>query len=154
MQWDVALHKMIEDFNFIVKKPAQIAEAFFKNHKTVYKVVLVINHFFRTIAMAALCTILPYSFPANIAICFAGSLFYRLTVEPNCSYKFALPAFFGSLTLPSALTSLTLVISGVAFISLGTLITTCFYLVPFVVYATYVVLTVNYDVDHQCCKKK
>ena len=92
------LHDFIENHNFL-KGPTDRVDAYLRSHRTLYKVALVINHLFRSVAMAAFLSVMPFSMPINLAICFAGSLFYRLTVETNCAYKFALPAFGGSVAL-------------------------------------------------------
>ena len=92
MSLDVALHNCIEKYNILQKPTEQIA-GYFREHPNVYKAALLVNHIFRALAMASFCAALPFSAPINIGICFAGSLFYRLTVETNCAYKFALPSF-------------------------------------------------------------
>ena len=92
--------------------------------------------------MTGLMQVMPYSFAANAMICFGGSLFYRLTVETNCAYKFSLPAFSGGLALLSvkailatrpALNSLPMIGSGFVFLR----------------YLSYIVLTVEYDVNEK-----
>ena len=93
---------------------------------------------------------LPFSAPVNLALCFSASLFYRLTVEGNCAYKFALPSFAGALTFPFARTAFADMISKAAFHSMNTFAVTLCSLLPFTAYLTYIVLTVNYDVDKNC----
>ncbi len=92
---------------------------------------------------------LPFSVPVNLGICFAGSLFYRLTVETNCAYKFALPAFAGSIAFPMGMTALTSLVTGVAFASMYAFGLAVLTLVPLAAYVTYIVLTVSYDVDNR-----
>lgn len=81
----------------ILSKPTNDLHRFFESHKTLYKVVLFINHLFRAAAMGALLASMSFSWPAKLTICFSSSLFYRLTVETHCAYKFALPSFWGGL---------------------------------------------------------
>ncbi len=145
---DVTLHNFIEKYNVLQKPTEQISE-YFREHPNFYKVALLVNHVFRALAMAAFCYMLPFSAPVNIAICFAGSLFYRLTVETNCAYKFALPAFAGSVAIPIAITALNSLVTGVAFASLSAFGLAFISLIPLVTYVTYIVLTVNYDVDNR-----
>lgn len=142
----VDLHRMIEKYNVLQNPTAQIND-FLKQHPALYKTVLVANHIFRAITMVALCQVLPFAVPINIALCFAGSLFYRLTVETNCAYKFALPSFAGSLALPLSYPAVTSLISGVAFTALSAFALAFISLLPVTAYMTYVVLTVNYDVE-------
>jgi hypothetical protein len=92
---------------------------------------------------------MPCSAAASIGICFAGSLFYRLTVETRCAYKFALPAFAGSLALPMGWEALAKLVQGAAFSSLRAFGAACANLAPCLGYMAYVVLTVDYDVDHR-----
>ena len=148
MSCDLTLHNWIEKYNVLQKPTVQISE-YFRSHPDVYKAALIANHLFRAVSMAALTAFMPFGAPVNIALCFAGSLFYRLTVETNCAYKFALPAFAGSIAIPLALTALTHLVTGVAFASLGGFAVAVVSFVPFAAYLTYVVLTVNYDVDNR-----
>ena len=107
-------------------------------------------HVIRALMTAAFCAALPFSVPVNLAVCFAGSLIYRLTVETNCAYKFALPAFAGSIAIPMAATACTELVHGLAFASLSATAVAFASLVPLAAYMTYVVLTVNYDVNDRC----
>ncbi len=145
---DVRLHDCIEKYN-VLQKPTEQINAYFQEHPNFYKVALLVNHVCRALAMAAFCSMLPFSGAINVAICFAGSLFYRLTVETNCAYKFALPAFAGSIAIPMAMTALNPIITGVALASLTGLGPAFVSLIPLAAYITYIVLTVNYDVDNR-----
>lgn len=143
-----ALHHFIEKYN-ILQKPTEQISAFFQENPTFYKAALIANHIFRALAMATFCAMLPFSAPINFMICFAGSLFYRLTVETNCAYKFALPAFAGSIAIPMGVVALTNIVTGIALVSLQALGLALISLIPLAAYATYVILTVNYDVDNR-----
>lgn len=152
----VSFHQFIQRCN-VLQRPRAALNTYFKNHSTVYKTVLFVDHLFRVIGMtgmmAVIKTALPFSFPINLGICFAGALFYSLTVEVKCPLKFALPAFAGAVAFPIAFTALNSMISGVAFASLGAFALAFASLLPLAGYLTYVVLTVNYDVDHPCTAK-
>lgn len=139
-------HNFIDKYN-ILHKPTEIVRDFLNNHLTFYKVVLVVNHIFRAVMMTALMLALPYSIPVKAAFSFSASLLYRLTVENNCAYKFALPAFAGSLALPIAKTALTKLISNTAFTSMNRFALTLGSLLPLTAYVAYIVLTVSHDVD-------
>lgn len=128
-----ALHKAIISNN-ILAQPTRSLQEYFRSHKTVYKVVLVANHLFRAASMAALMMFVPHY---SNAACFGGSLFYRLTVETNCAYKFALPAWVGSMAFLIGKNALTNLASLSSLLSLA--------LLP--AWGAYVVLTVSYDVD-------
>ncbi len=148
MSSDLTLHNLIEKYNVLQKPTEQISE-YFRNHPDVYKAALIVNHLFRAVSMTAFTALMPFAAPVSIALCFAGSLFYRLTVETNCAYKFALPAFAGSIAIPLGLIALTHLVTGVAFASLGAFAIAVVSLVPIAAYLTYIVLTVNYDVDNR-----
>jgi len=69
-----------------------------------------------------------------------------LTVETNCAYKFALPAFAGSLAIPMAISGLTNLVTLAAFTSLSAFVGSFALFIPISAYVTYIVLIVNYDV--------
>ncbi|MBA3815910.1 MAG: hypothetical protein H0X29_05220 [Parachlamydiaceae bacterium] len=148
MTASVAFHASIERYN-VLKNPTSKMNAYFKKHPALYKTALLVNHAFRTISMASFSQALPFTGPINTAICFSTSLFYRISVEKNCAYKFALPAFAGSLTIPLAYSGLESLISRTAFISLSAFSLTMIILIPPFAYLTYIILTVQYDVDSQ-----
>ena len=145
---DVCLHQFIEKYNCL-QKPTEKLNEFFREQPQFHKVALLVNHLFRALAMTAFCALLPFSAAINIGICFACSLFYRLSVETHCAYKFALPAFAGSIAIPIALSGLMSIITGVALTSLTAFGIAALSFLPLAAYVTYIVLTVNYDVDHR-----
>lgn len=145
---DVSLHKFIVNYN-ILQKPTEQISSYLKTHPTLCKAVLLANHLFRAFAMSALCLAMPFSASVNVATCFVGSVIYRLTVETNCAYKFALPAFAGSIAIPMATPALSDLISGIAFCSLKDFALACTSLLPLAAYLTYIALTVGYDVDQR-----
>ncbi|MBS3904743.1 MAG: hypothetical protein KGZ39_05405 [Simkania sp.] len=146
MTLSLSLHNTIEKYNVLEKPTNQLYE-YFKTHPSLYKTALVANHLFRAVSMAAFALALPFSIPISAGICFAGSLFYRLTVETHCAYKFALPAFAGSIALPMGQTALADLISGVAFTSMSTFALALVSSLPLTAYFAYIALTVNHDVD-------
>lgn len=144
----LGLHQCIERTNFLAKPTDKINEFLYK-HRTLYKVVLIANHLFRAAAMLAFMLFLPFVPLANLAICLGGSLFYRLTVENNCAYKFALPAFAGATAALLAKTAWIPIITGVALSSIGAWALALASLVPITAYIVYIALTVSYDVDNK-----
>jgi hypothetical protein len=125
----------------------QKANAYFKEHPNLYKAALLVDHAFR-----AFSAMLPFSIPVNLLICFAGSLVYRVTAEAHCPYKFVLPAFAGSVAMLTVVTALRYAIQGAAFSALNMAVVTLAAL-PLAAYATYVVLTVDHEVNKQSAKK-
>ncbi len=149
MSYAIRFHAMIEKFNPLTEL-TQRATRFFLAHPTFYKVALLVNHIFRAVTMIFFMFALPYSLSVNMALCFTASLFYRITVENNCAYKFALPAFFGAVTFSMAQSALIQLVSGKAFKNLAFFSHSILSLIPVAAYLTYIVLTVDYDVDQRC----
>ena len=146
MSLSLSFHNRIENYN-VLKEPTKQIDRYLTDHPNLHKATLLANHIFRAASMAAFSLMLPYSAPVSAGICLTGSLFYRLTIETHCAYKFALPAFAGSIALPMGQAGLTALASGVAFASLSTLASAFISLLPLTAYFTYIALTVSYDVD-------
>lgn len=131
----------------ILTAPTENLAKFFDNHPTAHKIALFINHLFRAVMMVGLMFIPSVSIYISMPICFVGSVFYRLTVEKNCAYKFALPAFGGALAIMLAIPAIGAFVNGTAFSSGLSGFLSCASLLPIPLYIIYVVLTVNYDVN-------
>jgi hypothetical protein len=161
MSCAVRFHDFIEKYNLLEKPTVAIGE-FLNKHPTVYKIVLIFDHLFRAAMMVGLMFIPHIPIYASMSFCFVGSLIYRLTVEKNCAYKFALPAFAGAAAFMLTLPALINMINGVAFLTAGSGLLTCASFAPLLLYGTYIFLTVNYDVDSalgrlplpDCCQCK
>lgn len=149
MSLSVQFHDFINSVNSL-EKATETVKDYLSRHPTFYKITLIVNHIFRAISMRFFMLALPFSAPASLALCFGVSLFYRLTVEGNCAYKFALPAFLGAFSLPFAQTAYAAIIKNVAFSSLNAFAVTFCSLLPLASYIAYIGLTVNYDVDQNC----
>lgn len=65
-------------------------------HPKVNTVVVVANHIFRAAGMYALMEILPGSFAAKCLIAGGASLFYRVTIERFCRFRFAMLSCVGA----------------------------------------------------------
>lgn len=144
----IKFHDALEKFN-ILQKPTNEMNKYLREHPRLYKAAMIANHLFRTISMAAFMLISPLPALANFVLCLGGSLFYRLTVETHCAYKFALPAFAGSIAFLIGKSALVSLVTGAAFASLSAFALAVISLLPLCAYVTYIVLTVNYDVDRR-----
>lgn len=144
----IRLHQCIKTYN-ILEKPTDEIHDYFKERKTLYKEALLVNHLFRAASATALLACLPFPSLVNAGICLAGSLFYRLTVETHCAYKFALPAFAGAAAFMMGKSALIQIASGAAFASLGAFAMAHAALLPMTAYVVYILLTTDYDVDHR-----
>jgi hypothetical protein len=145
----VSLHNAIKHNPF--KSAAEEGMAYFATHPTLFKIVLLVNHLFRSAAMVGLLACMPFSIPVNAAICAGGSIFYRVSVEGNCAYKFALPSLAGAISFFIAAPAVASLVSGVALATIGAFAVACVRLLPAALYAAYILLTVSYDVDHRRC---
>ncbi len=130
-----------------LKGTTDLLADFFERHPTAYKITLVINHLFRAGVMVGAMYIPGVPRIPAIAVCLIGSLFYRLTVEKNCAYKFALPAFVGAVSFMLAIDATIACIHGVAFSSIPIGILTVASFLPLPLYGTYVLLSVHHDVE-------
>ncbi len=146
MGFAVKFNDCVDRYNILKTPTIQIAN-FFDKYPTVYKITLIINHLFRAAAMVGLMFIPGIPKLPGMAICFVGYLFYRLTVEKNCAYKFALPAFAGAAAFMLALPAIINIINGLAFTTASSGFLACASLIPLPLYAAYILLTVSYDVD-------
>lgn len=142
----VRFDNCIDRFN-ILKAPTECIANYFDTHPTAYKIALIMNHLFRAGMMVGIMFIPHLPLAAGMAICFAGSLFYRLTVERNCAYKFALPAFAGAAAFMLALPAFISMVNGTGFASVAVGFKTCASFIPLALYGAYILLTVNHDVN-------
>lgn len=127
MQCSTIFNEGIAKWN-ILEGPTEKLDEFFREHPNVFKVALIANHLFRAAAMSFM-MLAPIGWP----VCVLGSVFYRLTVEKNCAFKFALPSLAGGISFLMA--------------TAGDILN----FVPTAIYFSYVVLTVDYEVDNRPC---
>lgn len=148
MSYAIRLHNFIENYN-VLTAPTNRTNQFLRKHRTLYKIALLANHIFRATMMTFLLLVRPFGCPLSICFWLAGSIFYRLTVENNCAYKFALPSFAGGLAFHVGKPALHSLIQGSVFASQEALSRVFLPLLPLSAYFAYIALTVSYDVDHR-----
>lgn len=137
-----------------LEKPANAIEAFFNENPTIFKIVLIIDHLIRAACMVAVMYLpIPIPMAASVAICFAASLFYRLTVEKNCPFKFAIPAFAGAVAFLILCPAVINMINGTAFKTATSSFLTVASFLPMLGYLGYITITTHYDVNKRCCCK-
>ena len=71
-----SLHNAIENYN-VLKGPTEQVKGYLRENPDLHKAALLADHVFRAVSMIGLGLVLPFATPINLAICFAGSLFYR-----------------------------------------------------------------------------
>lgn len=133
--------------------PAQGIADFLDNHSTTYKIVLLFSgHLTRTSMVIGSMFIPGIPLYAKKIICFNGSLFYRLTVERNCAYKFSLPSFFGAMASMLAIAAIVKMIHHEAFITVKKGVAAIASLLPLCFYCGYIILAVDFEVNQQLKK--
>lgn len=154
MYIDQQFHKALMKINYL-PDATKWCDQKAKEYPNVYKGVLVANHLFRAVAIWAFLKYNRSSMKVKLAMCFTGSMVYRLTVESNCAYKFALPAFFGGAALLTAGHTTAKILNGSAFRTFKSIGNATLNMVPITGYLAYIVLTTSYDVDHpkKTCSK-
>lgn len=120
---------------------AESCDHYLRENPRLHKIVLMLNHLFRTLGMSAVMQV-----PNALPFCVAGSLIYRVTVEKNCAFKFTLPALVGAFAIEFA-EGLIPLISGAAFASLEIFAAAFISVIPLILHSLYVYLTVDYEVD-------
>jgi hypothetical protein len=117
-------------------------------HPFVNKVVVVANHFFRAVAMHTFMCFLPLSLLINFTVGLAGSLFYRMTIERFCHFRFALPSFLGAIAFSISYNLLQTVMRRVALNSFKFMAYAFITALPLVQYIGYVLV-----ITHQAVEK-
>lgn len=128
-------------------KATKAVGSWLDRHPLINKIVMVVNHIFRTLAMVALMYFLPFAAPINLAIGLAASLFYRITVERFCPFRFALSACIGAAAFELSKPFLVDIINGVAFSSFTAFAASFIGILPFAISAVAIILISNNAVD-------
>ena len=138
MEFSVALRGFVDKYNPLETPTEQIRDYLLK-HRTIYKIVLVANF-----ALLALMFLSPPSPGLGLAIGLGlRALFYRLTIETNCIYKFSLPVYA---------TVMSLWLVAIAW-SCGPLLASLS-LIPLIASVAYIVCDIDFEATHQrksCC---
>jgi hypothetical protein len=149
MSLAVKLHNFIEEHNTYLKSSTKRLQDYYKQHPTVYKAAVSACNVFRTTVMAGFIYAFPVAAVGCAAYCFTGSLFYRMTIESECTYIITLPSLAGATSFIIGQQSLVNLISGAALVSIGAFSLAVVSITPLSLYLAYVVLTVSYDVDRK-----
>lgn len=123
-------------------------------HPVVNKIVMIVNHIFRTIAMIALMYLLPFSPIVNLAIGIGASLFYRITVERFCPFRFALSACLGAAAYELSSPFLADIINGVAFQSFNAFAAAFIGILPLAISSVVIIGISNDAVDRKYAQQE
>lgn len=137
-----------------IEKASQVIGSWLDKHPAVNKVVMIANHIFRTAAMVGLMYLLPFHPIANFAIGVGASLFYRLTVERFCPFRFALTSCLAAGAFEFSKPYLLSIITGIAFQSLATFGIALAGILPILACTAIIIIVSNYQVDQKYNQQK
>ena len=132
---------------------------FLDKHPTLYKIVLVSSHLFRSLPMYAMMVISPLPPLATGALMLAPTLLYQAGIERFCCFRFASPSLLGGMALWSAQASAVSLFAGQAFATWSASLTTIGGFIPLTAYLAYIVFLSHRDIEKRmdqlgCNKKK
>lgn len=143
-----AINKASQSLMNAIQKAYDQVGNYLDNHPTLYKVVLVACHFFRTVTMFAAMMWMPSPLPVTVGIMVAGSLLYRAAVERFCCFRFTIPSLVGAgaawLTQIAAVNYL----SGAVLTTLGAALHTLAIL-PLLGYTAWVIYLSHQDIENR-----
>ena len=120
---------------------------FLDKNPTLYKIVLIVSHFFRALAMFGIMMWMPIPMPVTAAAMVGGTLLYRVAVERFCCFRFAIPSMVGATA--AWLTHLAIVnfVSSVALSSVGMAIAHALAFLPLLGYTAWVIYLSHADIE-------
>ncbi len=136
------------EVNFIQKMYNNVGD-FLDKHPTVYKVVLIGCHFFRTLTMFGAMVYMPLPMVATAAIMVGGSLIYRAAVERFCCFRFTMESLMGAGAAWLAMIGTINFISGAALASVGLIIANSIALLPVLGYTAWVIYLSHTDIENK-----
>lgn len=133
-----------------------------KKHPNIYKCAIIVDHLLNASKMYALVQILPYSKCTNCVVTGISSLYYRVTAEGPCAFRFSIISCFGGAAFISARIGMIEFARGTAFRSLALFLKSSCTLAPLSIYLFCIVKFTNDDVDAYlargtggtCCTQK
>ena len=130
--------------NFFVRNIVEPAGRKLDKHPVLHKVVIIVAHIFRMLAMLALISFLPFGLVTNCILSLSGSLFYRIAIERNCPFRFAIPACLGAMAFAFSVPHLVALIAKTTFSQFMQALTTA---IPFGIYLGYIIWSANSEVN-------
>lgn len=115
----------------------------------VNKIIVVANFIFRTAMMVCFMAAMPFSILPNFLISFGLSVFYRVTIERFCQYRFSILSCAAAGGYEIAKPALTALISGAAFTSLAAFGSTLILMTPFVICGAAIISVTNQNVNER-----
>ncbi len=138
MEFSATLRDFVDKYNPLEAPTKQIC-TYLLEHHTIYKIVLVANFVLLTLMFIS-----PLTPNLGLAIGLGlRALFYRLTIETNCIYKFSLPVYATLMSLWLVATAWTY---GPLIVSLS--------LIPLIASVVYIVCDIDFEATKQgksCC---
>ena len=138
MEFSVELRDFVNKYNPL-ETPTELIRDYLLEHRTIYKITLVANFVLLTLMFVS-----PLSPGLGLATGLGlRALFYRLTIETNCIYKFSLPVYTTLMSLWLIATAWT---CGPLLFSLS--------LIPLIASVVYIVCDIDVEATNQgklCC---
>ncbi len=149
-----SLEKAYQKINFHYESNLAKIGDWLDRHPKINTIVVIANHIFRALGMLALFTVMPGSFLAKCAIMLGASLFYRITIERFCHFRFAIPACLGGMAMELSIPALANIINGAAIQSFASLGTSLIAISPLVLYLAGIVWISHSPIQELIKKKK
>jgi len=146
--------------NTLTKEPGFLSAytskgaAWLDERPRLYKAAIVANHLFRAVSMVGFMYLMPFSPLVNFSVSLVASIFYRVTIERFCQFRFTIASCLGAGAMMLALPAIDSIISGVAFGSLGLIAKAFVELLPLVLYGVSILKIANDGVDEYMEKLK
>jgi len=116
------------------------------------KIVVLANFVFRIAMMVTFMAALPFSILPSFLISVGASIFYRVTIERFCQYRFAILSCVEAGAYEIAKPALAALISGAAFSSLAAFGTSLALMTPFVIGGAAIISVTNQNVNEKYIK--
>jgi hypothetical protein len=113
--------------------------AWLDKHPYVNTIVVIANHIFRALSMLALMTFIPGPFIVQCGIALSASLFYRVTIERFCHFRFAIPSCLGATAMNLSAPAVASIVHGVANQTLAEVAKTAIGISPLVLYTVSII---------------
>lgn len=114
---------------------------------TINKIVILVNYIFRTAMMVTFMAALPFSILPSFLISAGANIFYRLTIERFCQYRFAILSCLTAGAYELAKPAFLSLISGAAFVSISAFATALALTIPLAVTASIIFHDTNKNVN-------
>lgn len=146
----MVLHRMEQAFRTAESCIDAVCDAggtFLDNNPTLYKIVLIALHFFRSIPMFGAMMWFPIPLWATATGMLAGTFLYKVAVERFCCLRFVIPSMVGAGAVWCAHLAVVNFVSGAALSSVGRMMGNSLFFLPLLGYTAWVSYLSHYDIE-------